>query len=53
MLWPESIEFPIDAIQSAEFLNEEEKEDILYNAANYHRLWEEEINEHYRKIASR
>lgn len=39
MVWPESIGMAIEGIESAEFLSEEEKRDILYNnAATFFRL---------------
>lgn len=39
MIWPEAIELGIEAINSAEFLTEEQKRDILYNnAARFLRL---------------
>jgi uncharacterized protein len=33
MIWPETIDLPIETIQSADFLSEEQKRDILYNNA--------------------
>ncbi len=42
MIWPESIGMAIEAIESAEFLTEEEKRDIFYNnAVQFLRLEEE------------
>ncbi len=39
MVWPQSIGFAIDAIQSASFLTQEQKRDILHdNAARFLRL---------------
>jgi len=39
MIWPQAIEVGIEAIRSAEFLNEKQKRDILYNnAARFLRL---------------
>jgi uncharacterized protein len=39
MRWPEKIADGIEAIESADFLNEEQKRDILYNnAARFLRL---------------
>ncbi len=39
MVWPRTIEVAIDAIQSADFLSEEQKRDIFYNnAARFLRL---------------
>jgi len=41
MIWPESIGMAIEAIESAEFLTEEEKRDIFYNnAVRFFRLEE-------------
>jgi predicted TIM-barrel fold metal-dependent hydrolase len=41
MVWPEAIGFAVDAIQSAKFLTEEQKRDILHdNAARFLR-WRE------------
>lgn len=48
MMWPETIELAIDAINSASFLTEEQKRDIFYNnAARFLRLSDEEIANHY------
>ena len=48
MLWPRRIEDGIDAINSAEFLTDEEKRDIFYNnAARFLNLSEAEIKEHH------
>ena len=50
MIWPEAIELAIEAIESAPFLDEEEKRDIFYNnAARFLRLSEEEIARHHGK----
>ncbi len=44
MQWPETIALAIDAIQTADFLTEEQRADIFYNnAARFLRLSEEEI----------
>lgn len=44
MIWPETIEIAIEAIDSAEFLTEEQKRDIFYNnAAKFLRLTEDQI----------
>ncbi len=44
MIWPETIEIAIEAIDSAEFLTEEQKRDIFYNnAAKFLRLAEDQI----------
>lgn len=48
MIWPESIDLAIDAINSADFLSEEQKRDIFYNnAARFLKLSEEEIKQHH------
>jgi hypothetical protein len=48
MNWPGAIESCIDAIDSADFLGDEQKRDILYrNAARFLRLTEEEIARHH------
>lgn len=48
MVWPEALEVAIQSIESADFLTEEEKRDILYNnAARFLRLSEEEIARHH------
>ncbi|MCI0417171.1 amidohydrolase family protein [bacterium] len=50
MNWPKTIESAIDAINTADFLSEEQKRDILYNnAARFLRLSKEEIAKHHRK----
>ena len=42
MIWPETIGMAIEAIESADFLTEEQKRDIFYNnAARFLRLDEE------------
>jgi len=49
MIWPEVIGETIEAIETADFLNEEQKRDILYNnAARFLRLSEEQIAAHHR-----
>lgn len=46
MIWPESIDIAIDAINSAEFLSEQQKRDIFYNnASRFLQLSEKEINQ--------
>ncbi len=41
MVWPETIGMAVEGIESAEFLTEEQKRDILYNnAARFFRLEE-------------
>jgi hypothetical protein len=48
MVWPEMIDVAIDRIQSAGFLNEDQKRDILYNnAARFLRLSPQEIDRHH------
>ncbi|TVQ11856.1 MAG: amidohydrolase [Balneolaceae bacterium] len=48
MNWPGVIEYAIDVIESADFLTETQKRDILYNnAARFLRLSEEEIARHH------
>jgi len=50
MMWPETIALAIAAIESADFLSEEQKRDIFYNnAARFLRLSEEEIARHHGK----
>ena len=47
MQWPETIDLAVDAIQSADFLNAEQKADIFYNnAAQFLRLSKEDIARH-------
>jgi uncharacterized protein len=49
MLWPETIGMAIEAIESADFLTEEQKRDIFYNnAARFLGLSEKEINDHHK-----
>ena len=48
MIWPEVIGENIEAIETADFLTEEQKRDILYNnAARFLRLSEEQIAAHH------
>ena len=48
MVWPEALEVGIQAVQTADFLTEGQKRDILYNnAARFLRLGEEEIASHH------
>ncbi len=50
MIWPETIDLAVDAINSAEFLTEDQKKDIFYNnAARFLRLSEEQIAKHHEK----
>jgi len=54
MIWPEAIGLGINAIETASFLSEDQKRDILYhNAARFLRLTEEQISNHYNTAASR
>ena len=47
MVWPQTIDETVDAVNSADFLTLEQKEDIFYdNAATFLGLSEEEIKEH-------
>jgi len=49
MVWPEALEFAIQAIESAAFLTEGQKRDILYNnAARFLDLSDKEITRHHR-----
>lgn len=49
MVWPEGIDAAIEAIETAPFLSEAQKRDILYhNAARFLRLSDEEIERHHR-----
>ncbi len=48
MIWPEAIGLAIEGIESANFLNAEQKADIFYNnAARFLRLSEEDIARHH------
>ena len=48
MQWPETIALAVDAIETADFLTEEQRADIFYNnAARFLRLSEEEIARHH------
>ena len=48
MQWPETIALAIEAIETADFLTEEQKRDILYNnAARFLRLSQEQIAAHH------
>jgi predicted TIM-barrel fold metal-dependent hydrolase len=50
MIWPEVIDVAVDAIQSADFLTQEHKADILYNnAARFLKLSDEQIARHRRR----
>jgi hypothetical protein len=48
MVWPGVIEPAIQAIESAPFLNQEQKRDVLYNnAARFLRLSQQEVDRHH------
>ncbi len=48
MVWPETLELGIEAVESAGFLSAAQKRDILYNnAARFLRLSNEEIDRHH------
>ena len=48
MVWPGTIERSLDVIESADFLSDKQKRDILYNnAARFLRLPQEEIDRHH------
>jgi len=50
MIWPETIDLAIEAINTADFINEDQKRDIFYNnAARFLRLTEKQIAEHHKK----
>lgn len=52
MQWPDVIGIAIDAIETAEFLTDEQKRDIFYNnAARFLRLSEAEIARHHGRAA--
>jgi hypothetical protein len=47
MVWPDALEFAIESIESADFLTQEQKRDILYNnAARFLRLSDTEQPPH-------
>ncbi|MDX1501542.1 MAG: amidohydrolase family protein [Thermoanaerobaculia bacterium] len=47
MIWPETIEYAIESIESADFLTDRQKADIFYdNAARFLRLSDDEISRH-------
>lgn len=51
MIWPESIDIAIDAINSADFLSDKQKRDIFYNnAARFLKLSQEDIDKHHNRI---
>jgi len=48
MQWPETIELAIEAIETADFLTEDQRRDIFYNnASRFFRLSDEEIKQHH------
>lgn len=48
MVWPDAIGLAIDAIESADFLTEQQKRDIFYNnAARFLKLSREQIRRHH------
>ena len=48
MIWPETISMGIEAIESADFLSDDEKRDIFYNnAARFLQLSEDQIESHH------
>jgi predicted TIM-barrel fold metal-dependent hydrolase len=48
IVWPQTIEIAIESIESADFLTQDQKRDILYgNAARFLRLGDEEIARHH------
>lgn len=48
MVWPDALEAAIVAIETADFLSDDQKRDILYhNAARFLRLDEAEIAAHH------
>ena len=50
MVWPEAIEVAIGSIETADFLNGDQKRDILYNnAARFLRLSQDQIARHHGK----
>jgi uncharacterized protein len=54
MVWPEGIDAAIEAIETAPFLSEAQKRDILYhNAARFLRLSDEEIARHHQGVVTR
>jgi hypothetical protein len=50
MVWPEALEVAIESIETANFLNQDQKRDILYNnAARFLRLSQAQIARHHGK----
>ena len=48
MVWPEAIEVAIESIETADFLNRDQKRDIFYNnAARFLRLSQDQIARHH------
>ena len=53
MYWPDAIGEAIESVQTAPFLSEEQKRDILYdNAARFLRLSKAEVEAHHRPLAA-
>ena len=51
MVWPEAIEVAIQSVETADFLQPEQKRDILYdNAARFLRLSPQQIAQHHGKL---
>jgi predicted TIM-barrel fold metal-dependent hydrolase len=52
MYWPSAIERSIEAVDSASFLSDQDKQDIFYNnAARFLRLSGEEIEKHHATVS--
>ncbi len=50
MSWPEGIKYSIETIRAADFLSEQQKQDIFYNnAARFFRLTKDDIEKHHTK----
>lgn len=48
MIWPETIRLAVESVQSADFLSDAQKRDVLYNnAARFLRLSEAQIDAHH------
>jgi hypothetical protein len=53
MIWPDTIRMAIETIESAPFLTDTQKRDILYNnAARFLRLTAEQIRAHHSSFPS-
>ena len=54
MSWPEGIQYSIDTIKKADFLSEQQKQDIFYNnAARFFKLSQEEIEIHHKQTSDK